>query len=79
MSRLNMDCPAVYAIRVQGILDHQWSDILAGIQILVARGEPETYTQLVGELPDQAALLGVVNSLFNFGFPILDVRLMHGH
>ena len=74
MSRLNMDCPAVYAIRVQGIVDLDWSDMLAGMQILVSRCEPAIHTQLVGELPDQAALLGVVNSLFNFGFPILDVR-----
>jgi hypothetical protein len=76
---LTMDAPAVYAIHVQGTVDLDWADRLAGMQIVVNHASEATHTQLIGRLPDQAALLGVVNSLFNLGFPILEVNLLSGH
>jgi hypothetical protein len=75
---LHMDAPAVYAIRVQGRVEFDWSDRLAGMQIFVSPDPPGAYTQLVGRLSDQSELLGVVNSLFNLGFPILEVCLLSG-
>jgi hypothetical protein len=76
---LTMDAPAVYAIHVQGTVDLDWADRLNGMQVVVSHASEGTHTQLIGRLPDQAALLGVVNSLFNSGFPILKVSLLSGH
>jgi hypothetical protein len=73
---LDMDGPAIYAISVQGHVAPDWEDRLAGMQISVSHSAEGPHTKLVGRLSDQAALLGVVISLFNLGFPILNVNLL---
>jgi hypothetical protein len=41
-------------------------------------GEPKQYTItiLMGKLSDQSALIGVLNSLFDIGYPILSVEYL---
>ena len=70
------DLPAIYRIRIKGYLDDRWSDRLGGMEIKVieqAEGAPETI--LVGWLPDQAALCGVINALYNLHLALLSVEL----
>lgn len=69
------DCSATYTIRVFGSLDADWSDHLSGL--VISRGasradEPETL--LAGELTDQAALIGVLNTLYDLGFALISVQ-----
>ena len=68
------DRPATYQIRVQGRVDPDWSDRLAGMTIrLTAEKTSPPVTTLLGELGDQAALAGVLNTLYELHLPVLSV------
>ena len=69
--------PAVYRIRIQGILDKNWSDYCGGMTI-EHEGDPKqnAISILIGKLTDQSALIGVVNSLHDIGYPILSVEYL---
>jgi len=69
--------PAVYKIRIQGILDKNWSDYCGGMTI-EQESESKQYaiTILMGKLSDQSALIGVLNSLHDIGYPILSVEYL---
>ncbi len=69
--------PAMYRIRIQGILDKNWSDYCGGMTI-EHEGDPKQYamTILMGKLTDQSALIGVLNSLHDIGYPILSVEYL---
>ena len=64
-----------YQIQVEGVLDPQWSDCLAGLAISV-REQPARppVTVLTGPLQDQSALQGVLDTLFMLKMPLLMVE-----
>ena len=67
--------PATYRISILGILDKQWSNYCGGMKIkhdTVLQQYPVTI--LTGRLEDQAALIGVINALYDFGYPLLAVE-----
>jgi hypothetical protein len=67
--------PATYRIGILGTLDKKWSDYCGGMTIehdLVLNQYP--MTTLTGQLIDQSALIGVLNSLFDMGCPIISVE-----
>ena len=69
------DLPAVYQISVQGRIDLTWSDCLGGMAICestVEAGPP--VTTLEGELRNQAALVGVLNTLYELHLTLLSVK-----
>jgi hypothetical protein len=71
------DLPATYQIRVKGYLDDQWSERLGGMEISADDSVEGTLeTSLVGWLPDQAALCGVLNALYNLRLPLVSVELI---
>ena len=74
IKRPSMQEPAIYRIRVLGRVDTSWSKRLEGMNITEAQhhnGEVETV--LVGRLSDQAALAGVLNTLYELHLPMLSV------
>ena len=76
--RLDLAMPATYRISVQGNLNESWSDRLGGMAITATRdpnGLP--VTTLTGWLRDQAALLGVLNALYDpLHLPLLSVEYL---
>ena len=69
--------PATYRISILGTLDKNWSDYLGGMTIehtLVLQQYP--MTMLTGILTDQSALIGILNSLYDLGCPIITVECM---
>ncbi len=67
--------PATYRISILGTLDKKWSDYCGGMTIehdIVLNQYP--MTTLTGQLIDQSALIGVLNSLYDMGCPILLVE-----
>jgi hypothetical protein len=67
--------PATYMICILGMLDKNWSDYCGGMNIehdIVLDQYPVTI--LTGELVDQAALIGVINTLYDLGCPLLMVE-----
>jgi hypothetical protein len=74
-NRLGFDSPATYRIGVQGHIPARWCDRLEGMTITerLSAAEPPV-TTLVGELADQAALAGVLNTLYELHLPVLSVE-----
>jgi hypothetical protein len=72
-SKYPVDQPATYRIRVYGTLDARWSGRLGDMRI-AHPDDPAGQTVLTGELTDQAALLGVLNSLYSLHLFLLNVE-----
>jgi hypothetical protein len=69
------DTPANYRVRVLGLMDKRRSEVLCGMGISSTRRQGGSIvTTLTGELIDQAALMGVLNSLYDMGYPLLKVE-----
>ncbi|MCK5370844.1 MAG: hypothetical protein KAQ62_19910 [Cyclobacteriaceae bacterium] len=69
--------PAVYKIIVQGVMDGSWSERLGGLQINVYQAkDKDPTTELIGQINDQAALLGVLNTLYDFQHTIISVNML---
>ena len=67
---------AAYCIRVQGRLGKGWSECL-GMSVEVEQVEEQhPVTKLTGQVADQAALFGLLDSLYGFGFPLLSVECL---
>jgi hypothetical protein len=59
-----------FEIHVKGHLDASWSDWLGGLEIeLLHSGE----MILSGHIKDQAALMGILNKLYNLNLTLLSV------
>jgi hypothetical protein len=78
MNRKN-STPASYRIRVQGELENSWSERLGGMKVTVERFEyKKPVTVLNGPLRDQAALAGVLNTLYDARIAVLSVERLDG-
>ena len=73
-----MEGPAIYRINVLGRLGQEWSERLAGMNITYDRRTPDgdEVTILVGRLPDQAALAGVLSSLYELHLPVTSLECL---
>ena len=75
MRELKVEPSVRYRIVVQGVLDANWSDRLGGLEIVNFRADAgEALTILIGEVVDQAALLGVLNTLYDLRYSLLSVQ-----
>src|SRR5215204_7633163 len=70
--RLTLDAPLECTIKVVGTLAPRWSERLGGLR-LHATGRGYPVTELSGRLLDQAALFGVLTTLYDLGLPLLSV------
>ena len=74
-SKINFDRPAIYRVCIQGLLDEHWSGRLGAMSITTCTADDDPpITTLHGMLPDQAALLGVLNTLYDIHLPLLSVE-----
>ena len=73
-----LDLPAHYRICVTGVLDSSWVERYWGMtsSLVELRDEPDQ-TVLVGEVADQAALIGVINALYGKGHAVVSVERLH--
>lgn len=75
VGRSEFDSPATYRIGVQGRIPASWCDRLEGMVIMERSPEAgPSVTTLLGELADQAALVGVLNTLYDLHLPVLLVE-----
>ncbi len=69
------DNPATYQISVEGRIDPTWSERLEGMAIsLVSTDADYPITTLIGEVSDQAALAGILDTLYELHLPVLTVK-----
>ena len=74
---LTFEGPATYRICIRGALDDRWSEYLGGMRLNRRKLRDQLITtELVGPLFDQAALLGVLNALYDMHFPIISVTYL---
>jgi hypothetical protein len=66
--------PAVYRIRVHGRLSTDWSERLRGMTLSTVAEGKKTFTEINGRLPDQAALMGVLDDLYSHAIPVIRVE-----
>ena len=74
--RLRLDQPAPYRIRVQGMVPDRWRGYIQDMDIVVEDDEECPVTILTGRLLDQAALLGLLNFLYDQRMPLLTVECL---
>lgn len=67
------DTPAIYRIRVKGVLDPSWSDWFGGFTIISTEDE----TELTGLVVDQAALHGILTKINDLGLSLISVSQTH--
>jgi len=69
-----MEYPAMYRIRFRGQLDSSWSERLGGMTMTTTGGRDiDETTVLEGQLRDQAALTGILNTLYDMQLPLVSV------
>ena len=62
---------------IKGILDQSWSDYFGSLAIEPhAPSGGEATTVITGDLPDQSAFVGILNSLQGFNLTLLAVNYM---
>ena len=74
-SRYLLDARDKYRILIRGTLDADWAARLGGMTVSATRladGTPTT--TLIGDLADQSALVGVLNTLHDLGIPLIKVE-----
>ncbi len=74
---VDFSSPANFSIEVNGFLDENLSDYLGGLTISHKTLEGKIKTSyLIGEVVDQAALIGIINSLYDMRYAILRVEII---
>jgi hypothetical protein len=64
------DRSAHYEIRVEGVLDQRWTAWFEGLQI----DSDDSQTVISGLVPDQAALHGLLNRVWDLGLVLISVH-----
>jgi hypothetical protein len=73
-THLSMQGPAIYRIRVEGSINPKWFSRLEGMNVTAGSSQVGvTESILVGRLADQAALSGLLNTLYELHRPVLSV------
>jgi len=72
---LDFTTPKKFKIDVKGKLSEDLSDIFGGLSISHKDDHHVTISYLEGEIIDQAELIGILNTLFNMRYPIINVRI----
>ena len=71
--KLTLDQPAIYEIKVPGILDKKWLDWNGGM-VIQAKNERDDYPITILTITvDQAGLQGLLRHLYSFGLPLISV------
>jgi hypothetical protein len=69
--------PAIYEIKVLGEVNLELSDRLQRMQISIDRKSgPKPVSILIGRMNDQAALSGVLNTLFDMHLTVISVDVL---
>lgn len=73
-SSVDSSQPAIYQIRIEGHLGHQWTDWFEGLTITL---EEDGDSLLTGPVVDQAALYRLLKKVRDLGMPLISVNRAH--
>jgi len=69
---------ATYQIRVIGQINENWATRLGGLTIISSKeADQQIVTSLQGDLVDQAALFGVLMTLYDLRLPLISVECLN--
>ena len=75
--KYSYDHPGIYAIHIAGRIDFDWVACLGELTVTYENNPGSGPVSILkGSLPDQAALLGILNTLYNARYPLLFVRYL---
>jgi len=67
--------PAIYRIRIKGVLDQRYAGYFGDMMISTDKKEEgKTTSKLTGSIRDQAELMGILNALYNLHLPIVSIQ-----
>ena len=73
----NFTSPAIYKIVVQGKVDNKLADHMLGLQLNVEKEAGQKYfSTLIGKINDQAALSGILNTLYDMHITVISVNML---
>ena len=73
-TKLTLDQPIIYQIKVSGYLNANWSDWIEEMTVMAERAVGgSSVTTLTGTF-DQAALIGLLRRLYYLGLPLISVN-----
>ena len=74
---LSFQGPGTYRIRYRGSLAEQWFDDLGDIRCRISEPEDrKPATTLVGRFRDQAALMGLLTTIYDLHLPLIEVEYL---
>jgi hypothetical protein len=68
--------PAAYRIRIAGRVRNGWSDFLSHLQESVVQTDGGPVTELIGTVPDQPALFGLLCHIRDMGLALISVEFV---
>lgn len=73
---LTLNSPARFEIQVQGKVPGSWADRFGEMRVTsYDPGDGGAVSVLIGRVQDQAALMGVLQSLYGLQLPLISVEL----
>ena len=73
-TKLTLDQPIIYQIKVSGYLNANWSDWIEEMTVMAERAVGgSSVTTLTGTF-DQASLIGLLRRLYYLGLPLISVN-----
>jgi hypothetical protein len=77
VTKFSFKNPSIYKIKVFGDLNQTFSERIGGMQLNVDRSHKEgPISVLIGQINDQSALSGVLNTLYNSQLTIISVAML---
>ena len=77
-SEFSFQRPAIYKIKVEGVLQENWIQKFQGLKINIERSlSGKSISVLTGKINDQSALSGLLNMLYDYNLTILSVNMLN--
>jgi hypothetical protein len=77
INKFSFKSPSIYKIKVFGDLNERFTERMGGMQLNVERFHKEgPVSVLIGQINDQSALSGILNTLYNSQLTIISVAML---
>jgi hypothetical protein len=68
--------PAAYRIRIAGRIKNGWADFMTELREAHLHENGASITELMGTVPDQSALFGLLCHIRDLGLPLISVEFI---
>ena len=76
-SEFSFQKPAIYKIKVEGVLKENWIEKFQGLKISTERSlDGKSISVLAGKIIDQSALSGLLTTLYDYNMTIVSVNML---